>query len=192
MRVDLRKLALVVAFGLLTSACGPYWTRVKTPEMTAPDQSFSIRAPVGWVWASGAADRLAFTRDGPFTHWMEVLRRDHNKAFANTERSVAADTLPSELAQYEVAELRAELQMNDLELVHSEAVTVGGKAGFEVLVQYRTPKGLRVHILTRGFADESGLYLFRYRAPRLHFYERDYDIFDGIVRSFRQLPGTKA
>ena len=42
-----------------------------------------------------------------------------------------------------------------------------------------------MELLVRGFVDERGFYLLTYRAPTLHYFERDRPVFDSVATSFR-------
>ena len=50
-------------------------------------------------------------------------------------------------------------------------------------MQYKNDDGLRIRVMSYGFADETGFYTISYRAPYLHYYGRDEKDFSELVNS---------
>ena len=95
--------------------------------------------------------------------------------------------LPSELADLAIAELRAgqEQKLPSLEVLSNAPAEIGGHNGFALHLRFQTDQGLRMELLMRGFVDQRGFYLLTYRAPTLHYFERDRPVFESLVSSFR-------
>jgi hypothetical protein len=94
--------------------------------------------------------------------------------------------LPSELAELEIAEIKARDELTEaLTVLENEPALVSGKEGFRVRVSYRNPRGLEIHEEVYGVVEQSRLYLLVYRAPRLHYFPKYYPDFQKTVASLQ-------
>lgn len=118
---------------------------------------------------------------------MAVGKRPHKKAFPAIKKQSSAVQLPQTLATIYVADLRAQLELDIIEVVSDEPATLGGVPGFKLTLEYSIEQGLRYRNVVYGATNETGLYLIEYRAPIIHFFDRDYGSFENMVSSFKFL-----
>lgn len=183
-----RLLVLATVFAVLQGCVA--WTRVDQTRTEGPGGQFVVELPQGWMRAAAHEDAILITRDGFLLQAIEVRRLDHDKAFADIEKSSSADMLPSELAELTVAEARASSGAEHLQVLSNEPVEIGGRPGFRLQLQIRNPRGLRYERVIYGMADADGFYQLTYQAPRLHYFERDLQAFEAMVRSFQHKGGA--
>ena len=172
--------ALVFIALFTLSACS-LWSRVETPLAKAPDNSFTVPLPIGWVRADFVKDRIIVTRDGPSLQLIEAQHFAHDKAFPKTEKISSPGLLPSELAELTLAEIRTAEELNGLEVIENMPATVGGHSGFRLVIKFHNSKGLAYQREIVGFANDNGFFQFVYQAPALHYFVRNKVDFDHVV-----------
>jgi len=72
-----------------------------------------------------------------------------------------------------------------MEVLRNAPVELAGHTGFDIHLRYKTDAGLRMDMLLRGFADESGFYLLKYNAPTLHYFQRDRQTYELLTESLK-------
>lgn len=205
----MKRAFLLLAAALVLAGCAPkpYWTLTDDKNRQVSSKSFEFSLADGWVRTTEARtwDRLeidgkqqtillesmSVTRDGTNLHAITVTRRYADTAFPTLKRKSMPNMLAPEAADLYVAELRKRTGLERLQVLSNKPARVGGKQGFQLLMQFKNDDGLRVEILTYGFVDKTGFYTITYRAPALYYYDRDVKVFNGVVNSFRQTPGAQ-
>ena len=176
----------MVALCAALAGCIPAPARVDTPRTEAPDKSYTVDLPTGWIKQYTAENNLIVSRDGYLLQTLAVVRRPLKHAFERTKKDASDAMLPSELAELEIAEIKARDELTEaLTVLENEPALVGGLEGFRVRVSYRNPRGLEIHEEVFGVVDKSRLYLLVYRAPRLYYFAKYYPDFQKTVESFR-------
>ena len=174
---------------LVLAACVAPPARVDTPRTDAPDKSYALDLPVGWIRSTTVEKDLVASRDGYGLDAIIVTHRKLDRAFPRTKKAAAPSLLPFELAELEIAEAKAQSpQLAALELIENEPALLSGKDGFRLKVSYRNDLGLEIHHVIYGLADASGYYTLEYRAPRLHYFDKYYGAFETTVASFELVP----
>lgn len=182
------------------------WTMTNEANRTVNSKSFQFRMADGWVRDTEAKawerleidgkpqtllyESMSATRDGGNLQAMTVTRRYPDTAFPTLKKKSAEAMLPPEAADLHVAELRKRSGLERLTVVSNKPARIDGKPGFQLVMQYKNKDGLRIQITSVGFVDKTGFYTLTYRAPVLHFYERDAKDFAALVESFRQNKGA--
>lgn len=171
---------------LALAGCVPPPARVDSPRLEALDKSYTVELPAGWIRQYTPDKNVVVSRDGFLLETLAVVRCLLKQAFQRTKKDVSETMLFSELAELEIAEIKArDEQTAALTVLENEPAVVSGKEGFRVRVAYRNPRGLEFHEEVHGVVDKSGLYLLVYRAPRLHYFDKYYRDFQKTVESFR-------
>lgn len=204
----MKRIFALLAFALLLAGCGPkpYWTMTDQKNRTVTSTSFEFGVSEGWVrtteprtWErleiDGAQrtillESMTVTRDGTGLQAMTITRRYPDTAFPTIKKKSTASMLAPEVADLYVAELRKRTGLERLAVVSNKPAKIDGKAGFQLIMQYKNEDGLRIQIVSYGFADKTGFYTLTYRAPYLYYYERDQRVFNDVIGSFRQLKGA--
>ena len=181
-------LLLAVAAG-----CVPPPARVDVPLTEAPDKSYRVDLPVGWIRHFAQDKTLLVSRDGFVLQTIGITHLPAAQAFPKTKKSVVEGVLPSELAELQIAEMKTETQqMAALTVIENEPVTLDGHEGFRVRVSYHTMRGLEIHRVTYGVPDKSGYYRIEYVAPKLHYFDATFADFEKVVSSLRIAGADKA
>lgn len=181
----MRRIATVTLCATL-AGCVPAPARVDTPHTDGPEKSYTVDLPAGWIRQYTPESNLIVSRDGYLLETLAVVRRPLKQAFERTKKDAAETMLPSELAELEIAEIKARDELTEaLSVLENEPAQVAGREGFRVRVAYRNPRGLEIHEEVYGVVDRSRLYLLVYRAPRLYYFPKYYPAFQKTVESFR-------
>lgn len=192
---------LVAAMAL--SACAPMgngggrWEKVPADARTihVEANSFSTQVPTGWMRANfviqnaqgnrvDLGNQLLLTRDGLALNSIYMYRLLHDIAFPRTEQMVDEDTLPSELARYYIAELKADGDMENMKTITNRPARFAKRKGFHLHLQITTGEGLRLERQVYGVNSDLGIYILEYSAPSLHYFKKHAPAFKKMVTSF--------
>jgi hypothetical protein len=201
----------ILALSMLLALVGgcapvPYWTLTDDANGVLKSTSFEMTVPAGWTrtttadtWEKVTVDDKAQTllleqatasRDGVGIQAITVTRRYPDTAFPTIKKKSSAKMLPLEAADLYVSELRKRNGLERLKVLSNKPAQIDGKQGFELAMEFKNDDGLRIRIVSNGFVDKTGFYTINYRAPVLYFYDRDYNDYTKLVRSFRQSKGA--
>ena len=185
MKLHFRIAACLLA--LMLAGCAATWVRVDDTDSHYSGEHYSVSLPAGWM-RSEVGDRLVLSRDGLDLQRIVIEYRPHDKAFEHLEKTSSVDMLPSELAELTIAELKAAQDegLPSLEILDNRPVQIAGHTGYALHLRFRTDAGLRVEVLLQGFVDENGLYQLLYRAPTLHYFGRDREVYESVAGSLQQ------
>jgi hypothetical protein len=161
------------------------WTRIETPEMSGPDNRYTLEVPAGWVHAAFVKDSIIISKDGPGLNLIEVRHRKNAQAFVNTKVALAQDLLIGEVAEYFIAEYKASSAGTQVNHLSTEPAIVGGLPGFKVRLEKINANGLVFNVLAYGTKDGAYFYCLIYSAPRLYYFEKELTQFENLVASFR-------
>ena len=170
----------------LLTGCVPQPARVDTPQTQAMDKSYAIDLPLGWIRQFTETGELLASRDGFPLETILVERRPLKSAFPKTKKAASATSLPSELAELAVAELKAtNEQLSALAVLENEPALVSGRDGFRLKVAYKNERGLEVQREVVGVADIERYYQLSYVAPKLYYFAKYQPEFAQSVESFK-------
>ena len=180
-----RSTALWLLIVLLTG-CATTWISVDDTNRDYRNEFYRVTLPSGWYRYQGG-DNLLLSKDGLDLQRILIQYHPHEEAFETLERSSSAGMLPSELAELTIAEIKAgqENGLPSMIVLENEPREIAGHDGFSLHLQFKTDAGLRIELLARGFVDEQGFYLLLYRAPTLHYFARDREVYESVTESFR-------
>jgi hypothetical protein len=204
----MKNVLALIGIIMLTSGCTQtaYWTLTDDVNSVAKSNSFQMTVPEGWVRTTQAdtwerieidgetrtilLEAMTVTRDGTGIHAITVTRRYADNAFPTIKKKSVGTMMPLEASDLYVSELRKRSGLERLKVLSNKPAKVDGKQAFQLVMQYRNDDGLRIQIMSYGFVDKTGFYTINYRAPYLHYYERDHKEFSELVHSFKQLKGA--
>lgn len=170
---------------LLLSGCAHQMV-VGPASLQPADRSFSLPVPDGWVEIAHDKAAVAITRDGPALELIAAERRPLNEAFKKVRQKLTPQTPPSDLANYWIASMRG--QDSAWRVLENRPARLGGHPAFEVMIERKTRRGLRIRDLTYGCAGEDGVYLLSFEAPYLHFFDSYRPTFERVVAGFKPGP----
>jgi hypothetical protein len=149
---------------------------------------YSIQFPDGWRWTKApfTADTIA-TRDGPALQVIGVDFRKHRNAFAAIKQGSTPEMPPQELSQKLVADATARNALTNVEVLSDQPTTLGGRPAFRLHLAYTQTVGsggLRYEEIVVGANSPQGLFVVRYAAPKLHYFERSLEPFEKALTTF--------
>lgn len=180
------KNAMILLTSLLLVACQSSWVRMDSSDTSVKTAYYNTSLPAGWVKLQ-IQNKVQATLDGFDIQQLAIKFSKHEKAFEKIEKHSSETMLSSELADLYVANLKAEDEngLPSLEILSSAPITIHGINGFELELQFVNNRGLRYQAKVAGFANEKGFFTIFYRAPVLHFYERDKKVYSHVINSFK-------
>jgi hypothetical protein len=180
---------LPLAAMLLLAACAT-WQPVEESSSQVPNSGYAVSLPKGWMRLNLLNDRLMVTADGIAVQSIEVASLEPATAFEQTlkksKKKIGEDMLPEQLAELALAEVQATETMGNVTVIENAPATIDGQPAFRLHVQYKTPKGLRIEQMIVGIADGKRVLRATYQAPTLHFFARDRNAFEEVVKSLRR------
>lgn len=185
-RTSLRVAVLLA--GLLASAPALAWKVVAEGVPFVHKTGYSIQYPAGWKWVKMPfGDETLATRDGPALQAIGVDFRKHKNAFRALRQDSTPAMMPQELADKLVAEATSARGLQNMEILSNEPLTLAGRPGFRLHLAYRVggdTGSVRYEEYVVGANSPQGIFVIFYRAPRLHFFQRDSDAFEKSLASF--------
>lgn len=178
-----RRLA-ALAMLLTLSGCAT-WERVEQARADAPDKSYQVTLPQGWVRFMQDTDGIAVTRDGFALNRIHIRRHALDKAFPRLKKPASADLLPSELAELQIAETKTAAGETVVSVRDNAPALVDGRPGYRLRLQYRNDRGLVFDRVIYGLVTPKGYYTLTFNAPALHYAARDLPAFEQVVASFK-------
>jgi hypothetical protein len=155
---------------------------------THKNSGYSVQFPAGWKYAKlWFSDESGATRDGPALQSIFVDYRSHKSAFRALKQKSTPTMLPQDLAQQLVADMTKERGLENVSILADEPAVLAGRPGFRLRFEYRLPVqrgAIRYQEIVVGTVNDKGLYLLGYRAPVLHYFERDLAAFEETLKTF--------
>jgi hypothetical protein len=181
----------VLMLVLLFAGCAQTPTRVDVARSEAPDKSYTVDLPVGWIKQVSYDNRkLLASRDGFLLEAIEVSRQPPREAFPKTKKAASDSMLPAELAELEIAEIKTEDQYTAaLNVIENEPAEIAGHEGFRIRVSFKNARGLEIQRVAAGFAEKAAYYQLAFQAPMLYYFGTYYPEFEKTLASF-QLTGN--
>ncbi len=177
---------VVLLLVLLLTGCA-LWVRTESPYVS-DTLHISADLPAGWM-RQNTSNFLVITKDGVLlqkivANRMEIARE---KQFASTKKRVSAGMLPQEVAEVVLDDLQSDQDLLGFEVEENSPATVGGVPGFKTRFSYKTKEGLKYRCVYYGALSGGYLYSLCYVAVARHYFARDLETFENMVRTFRLL-----
>jgi hypothetical protein len=170
------------AAGCATPSGG--WSTVDDASHGVEVGRLSMELPNGWMRLKQQdAGHVLVSRDGMNLQMIEVVYAKSEDAFPKLKRGAPAGALASELAELQLAEMRASPGTENLEVLQNEPANVADYNGFMLHVRFKNTRGLRYERIVFGFSGVDGYYTVTYQAPTLYYFSRDRSQFDALVHS---------
>ncbi|MDJ0883020.1 MAG: hypothetical protein QNJ48_02610 [Desulfobacterales bacterium] len=181
----MRKVFLGIAFMLLLTGCIKRpWSPTPTAEHFAPSQNVRLTLPEGWMLNS-REDVLLVTRDGILLQNVIVAAVHVDDELKYTKKKFKPGMLPIEQAGVIHDNMASNPNRAAFKVLSKKPAQVAGHQAFRSEVTYKDDDGLRYRGILYGFMQNDWFYLVRYMAPERHYFARDKDQFENIVRSMR-------
>ena len=175
---------MVLMLAVSFTACVT-WSRIASPVMTGPGEHYQVTVPACWIHAAFIKDGICISKDGPSLNWIEVSHIKRDPGFPLTKVKVDDDHLITEVAEYYLAELKAKFRGATVNHLLTEPANIDGRTGFKIHLEVINSNGLIFDMLAYGLMDDLNFYYLAYKAPRLHYYEKELETFEEMVATFR-------
>lgn len=173
-----------VAFLALVAGCAEAPPK-KAPTPPKQPTVGGLTTPEGWVREYSPGGPLLASRDGYCLQIVLVGARSNIDAFPAIKKGVSAGTLPSEVAELHIANMKA-AGGEQIEVMENEPAQVAGLSGYRLVLRRFDDRGLELRRVVYGAVDEMYFYRLIYDAPALYFFERDLPDFEATVKSFQR------
>lgn len=183
-------MATITTFIVSLTGCAtmPQWQTVTKTTYMDSSQGYTVNLPTGWIKGSNKdGSLLTLSRNGQPLNLIAINRKDANKAFPAIKKQacITSATLPSDLAADFIAEAKIEQRIDNLQVLKNEPVTIDGKDGFHLSMQYLTNDGITYELETYGVCNSSNFYTIIYRAPKIYYFDQSLPAFNALVASFK-------
>jgi hypothetical protein len=190
MKRQMFRLVSLAALLLPLTGCVAGWQAVKPAPYNNADARYSVKLPEGWNQIAIPGDRVVASAYGPQLQRIEVDHAQLKQAFKAQKKDATPAMDPQELADAVIAELKAQSGNQTIETLHVAPAMVGGTPGFRAeLASKHTFQGdaIRYKQVVYGVTNANGLYVLRYEAPVLHYFDLGLPAFEATVASFSLL-----
>ncbi len=177
-----RRFLFVLLPLFFVSACAP-WVQVGG-LYTSDSHEFTVELPEGWMKLR-QSEQLLITRDGILLQTITVENLGVAHEFKNTKKKLSKGMLPQEVSEVILDNISADPQLTSFEIIESAPARIGEQQGFKAVFWYGTKGGLKYKSVYFGALDGDRFFGLRYTAARRHYFDKDADTFDKVVKSFR-------
>jgi hypothetical protein len=162
------------------------WVQVGGNYETS-SHNFKTELPDGWRKYNPDKSRVLITKDGFTLQWISVSRTPIDKKLAFTQKQISKQMLPQEAAEVVIDNFRSNPKIFNLQIIENNPALIGGYAGFKIVYQYQTEKGLtKKGVYYCSLVDE-WCYKIIYVAPARHYYSKDLPALEKVKASFKLL-----
>ncbi len=189
MRMGLLRIVPVVVL-LVLGGCVAGWQVVTPTPYSNTAGKYSVKFPAGWNQIAVPGGSVVASEFGPQLQSIMVDYSKPKQAFKTQKKDATPGMDPQELADAVIAELKTQPDRQTLETVRVAPAMVGGQPGFRAeLASKRTFQGaaIRFRHVVYGVTNTNGLYVLRYEAPVLNYFDRGLPQFEATVASFSLL-----
>jgi len=180
------KIHRIIVLTLLAILAGcSVWQRVDRAHTEAPDHSYSVELPLGWMRFAPDSDGIDLTRDGFGLNRIEINRRALDKAFPYLKKGADPAMLPSELAEMQIAEAKSAERELLITVKDNAPALLDGKAAYRLHLMHKNDRGLAFDRVIYGLVTSKGYFTLSFTAPALHYSARDLPAFEKAVDSFK-------
>jgi hypothetical protein len=181
----MKRLLGLLAIAALLGGCATYALTGSGP-ISAEDKSYSVTLPQNWVRLTNDSGRVVVTRDGFGLQRIMIARAEAKDAFPKIKKAASDKLLASELAELQIAELKANGgSLANLAVLENLPAKVGGRTGFRLRIRILNDDGLAFDRVYCGVLDKGHYYLISFHAPELYYFDKYLPDFDRTLASFK-------
>jgi hypothetical protein len=149
--------------------------------------NFKTELPDGWRKYKLDKSRVLITKDGLTLQWISVSISPIEKKLAFTQKQFSKQMLPQEAAEVVIDNFRSNSKIFNLQIIENHPTLIGGYAGFKIIYQYQTEKGLTKKGVYYCILVDEWRYKIIYEAPDRHYYAKDLPALEKVKTSFKLL-----
>ncbi len=152
-------------------------------------RNFSVELPHKWrafnISKYALTQDLLISKDGLYLQNILITRRNIEEPFENTKKKIEQGMLPEQVSDLVLADIGSDQRVLNLEIVENVPVKIAGIPGFKAVFTYKNSDGLKLKSVYCGFLHEERFYTIRYNAALRHYFEKDLESFEEILKSFK-------
>ncbi len=181
----MRKVIIGLSVMLLLTGCIKRpWNPTPTTEHFAASQNVCLQLPEGWMLNS-REDVLLVTRDGVLLQNVIVAVINVEDELKYTKKTFKRGMLPLEQAGVILDNMASNPNRLAFKVHSKKPAQVAGHQAFRAEVSFKDEDGLCYRGILYGFMQNDWFYLVRYMAPERHYFARDKDEFETLVKTMR-------
>ena len=184
-RILLASFLVLLGAGCATAPPKPVWVPAEA-TYSAEKGNYAVELPAGWMRLN-TEDGMRITRDGFPLQIIGVNRYKVGEPLKHTKKKLEKGMLPQEVSAVLIDDLTLIEGVASSDVVENIPTQFAGIDGFRVVLRLHFKNGEeRKYALYGGLSGEwvFGIY---YVAPSRHYFGRDLETFERVVRSFRLL-----
>ncbi len=190
----MRRFVPILVVMLLAVGCAS-WVPVGG-EYQGSKQNFKAELPEGWLKVGlqpGVTTKdplfkgVTITRDGQLLQRIVLGQMDVGTPLLGTKKSFEVGMLSQEAAEVILDNFRMNEKLLEFEVLSNTPVEVGGYPGFRLEFDVKYPTLMWKRMVFYGTIAEDRFCFLHYLAPRRHYFDRDLQTFEAVVRSYRPL-----
>lgn len=152
-------------------------------------RNFSVELPDKWrafnISEYALTQDLLISKDGLYLQYILINRRNVEKPFENTKKEIKKGMLPEEISEVILDDIGSDQTVLNLEIIENVPVMISGIPGFKAVFTYKNADGLKLKSIYYGFLHEEQFYTIRYNAALRHYFKKDLETFEQILKSFK-------
>ncbi len=148
--------------------------------------NFSVDLPEGWM-RNNRGRFLVMSKDGFPCQLIVADRRSLDKNMKDMPKQFSEDMLPHEQAETYLDAMKMSKSKLNFTVEENSPAKISGKPGFKVVYWFNYEDGPKIKCMSYGLIHDKHFYLIRYEAPARHYYDKDVEAFEKIVRSYQIL-----
>jgi hypothetical protein len=184
-----RILATVFLF-LLAAGCAsvppkPVWVPAEA-TYNEEKANYAVELPTGWMRLN-TEDAVRITRDGFPLQAIGVDRYKVGESLKQTKKKFEKGMLPQEVSAILIDDITLVEGLASSDVIENVPAQFAGIDGFRVVLLLHFKNGEERKYAMYGGMSGDWVFEIYYTAPPRHYFGRDMETFEGVVRSFRLL-----
>ena len=170
---------------IFLSGCAT-WVQVGGNYETS-SHNFKTELPDKWWRYNLDSSKVLITKDGASLQWIAISRTAIDEKLDFTQKKFSKQMLPQEAAEVVIDNFRSNPQISNLQIIENNPAMIGGYAGFKIVYQYQTDKGLTKKGVYYCSLVNEWRYQIIYEAPARYYFAKNLYALENIKESFKLL-----
>jgi hypothetical protein len=158
-------------------------------------RNFSVELPYRWrafnISEYVLTKDLLISKDGLYLQYILIKRRNIEIPFENNKKKIRQGMLPERLSEVVLDDIGSDQTVLNLEIIENIPVKICGVPGFKAVFTYENADGLKLKSIYYGFLYEQRFYTIRYNAALRHYFKKELETFEEILKSFKLIKNPR-
>jgi hypothetical protein len=179
----MKKLISLCCLLLIGCASAAPWQPAGGPYHDDP-RNFSVELPAGWM-RFNSKDILLITKDGVLLQIIALERVAAGDKLHYSTMKYRQGMKAEEAAEVMIDNIKGAAKAPRLEILDRRSTEISAAPGMRILYTYEDVSGLHYQGVSVGVMKGGAFYGLHYLAPKRYYFDRDLDVFENVVKSFR-------